>query len=311
MDFGLMTEPQVGGTFASHVRLARWCEANDVTVFARSDHYLNGATSAHATDAFTALAGLARETDEVRLSVLVSPITFRHPAVIAKSAATLDELSDGRFELGVGTGWMEEEHDAFGLELPPLGERFDRFEEALRYLHAAFGRAGGGTSGAHYSLADVEVLPRPANLPIVVGGGGPRKTPTLAGRYADEYNQFSNSRAALGERLDVFRQAAQAAGRDAGDILVSVVTQAYVGSDDAEYRDVLGEAAASRDLTPEEFEQRLASRRMLHGTPDRVADIIADLEDQGVGRIYVQYFRSLDDIENDELDRMIGLVRGG
>ncbi len=310
MEFGLMTEPQVGGTFAAHVRLARWCEANDVAVFARSDHYLNGATSAHATDAFTALAGLARETDDVRLSVLVSPITFRHPAVIAKSAATLDELSDGRFELGVGTGWMEEEHDAFGLDLPPLGERFDRFEEALRYLRAAFGRAGGGTTGEHYSLADVEVLPRPANLPIVVGGGGPRKTPTLAGRYADEYNQFSNSRAALDERLDVFRAAAGAAGRDPDDILVSVVTQSYVGYDDAEYREVLSAAAASRDVTPEEFEQRLASRRMLHGTPEKLQETIADLEDQGVGRIYVQYFKSLDEIENNELGRMIELVRG-
>ncbi len=311
MEFGLMTEPQVGGTFDSQVRLARWCEANGVAVFARSDHYLDGDRSGHATDAFTALAGVARETDRVELCILVSPITFRHPAVIAKSAATLDELSGGRFVLGVGTGWMEQEHEAFGLELPPLGERFDRFEEALRYLWAAFGRAPGGMDGEHYSLADVEVLPRPARLPIVVGGGGARKTPTLAGRYADEYNQFSNGRTALAERLDVFRAAASDAGRDPDDILVSIVSQAYVGATNAEFRDVLGEAAAARDLAPEDFEQRLAARRMLHGTPAQISETIADLEDQGVGRIYVQYFRSLDDLPNHELDRMIEVVRGG
>ncbi len=310
MELGLMTEPQVGGTFASHVRLARWCEANDVAVFARSDHYLNGGTSAPATDAFAALAGLARETDDVLLCVLVSPITFRHPAVIAKSAATLDELSEGRFVLGVGTGWMEQEHEAFGLELPPLGERFERLEEALRYLWAAFGRSSGGMAGAYYSLADIDVLPRPNHLPIVVGGGGPRKTPTLAGRYADEYNQFVVGRPALAERLEVFRAAARGAGRDPDDLLVSVVTQAYVGATDAEYREVLRKAAASRDMTPAAFEERLASRRMLHGTPSQVGDIVADLREQGVGRIYVQYFRSLDDIGNHELDRMIELVRG-
>ncbi len=310
MEFGLMTEPQVGGTFASHVRLARWCEANDVAVFARSDHYLNGSTSAHATDAFAALAGLARETDDVLLCVLVSPITFRHPAVVAKAAATIDELSDGRFVLGVGTGWMEEEHDAFGLDLPPLGERFDRFEEALRYLRAAFGRTTGGVDGEHYRLADIEVLPRPARLPIVVGGGGPRKTPSLAGRYADEYNQFSVGRDALEERLAVFREAAREAGRDPDDILVSFVTQAYVGRDDAEYRRVLGEAAAARGLPPEEFEERLASRRMLHGTPSQVDETIAELAEQGVGRIYLQFFRSLDDIESPELDRIIAVVAG-
>ncbi len=311
MELGLMTEPQVGGSFASHVRLARWCEERDLAVFARADHYLNQAESGHALDALTALGGLARETDRVGLCVLVSPLTFRHPAVIAKSAATLDELSGGRFSLGVGTGWMEAEHEAFGLELWPLAERFARLEEALRYLHAAFGRTPGGMDGEYYSLADVAVLPRPANVPIVVGGGGARKTPTLAGTYADEYNQFSDSAAALTERFDVFREAAHAAGRDPDDILVSVVTQVYAGATDAEYREVLAAAAASRGVSPEEFEQRLAGRNMLHGTPSKLQEALAGFEDLGIGRVYLQFYRSLDEIGTDELDRTLELVRGG
>ncbi len=309
MEFGLMTEPQVGGTYDSHVRLARWCENNGVAVFARSDHYLNGTTSAHATDAFTALGGLARDTSDVKLCVLVSPISFRHPSVIAKAAATIDELSGGRFELGVGTGWMAEEHDAFGLKLWPMKERFARLEEALRYLWAAFGRAGGGFAGDYYRLADVDVLPQPRHLPLVVGGGGERKTPTLAGRYADEYNQFVRAPAELEARFEVFRDAARAAGRDPDAILVSVVTQAYVAADEAGYRALLEDAARSRGIGAGEFEERLAGRHILRGTPDQARRIIADLADLGVGRLYVQFFRSLDDLPNEELDEVFGVLR--
>ncbi len=309
MEFGLMTEPQVGGTFASHVRLARWCEDNDIAVFARSDHYLNGDESAHATDAFAVLAGLARETRAVKLCVLVSPITFRHPAVIAKTAATIDEMSGGRFSLGVGTGWMPQEHDAFGLDLWPLGERFARFEEALRYLHAAFGRTRAAPDGDYYSLADVDVLPKPVNLPIVVGGGGARRTPTLAGTYADEYNQFVDHPDKLRERIAVFRAAAEAAGRDPADILVSLVTQAYVADDVGYYQDRIANEAARRGISPEEFEQRLDGRNILRGTPDRARAWIAEQETLGVGRIYIQRIESLDDIETSELDRVMAVVR--
>ena len=121
--------------------LARWCEDNEVAVFGRSDHYLFGNSSHHATDAFASLAGVARETTTAQLCVMVSPITFRHPGVIAKMAATIDEMSDGRMVLGVGTGWMEEEHTGFGLPFPEWKERFERLTESLGYLHAAFGRA--------------------------------------------------------------------------------------------------------------------------------------------------------------------------
>ncbi len=161
LQVGLMVEPQLGGTYADLVGLARWAEETGFDVFARSDHYLDMDVSRPVTDAFVGLAGVATETDSIGLAVLVSPITFRHPAVIAKSAATLHEMTGGRFELGVGTGWMEGEHAAFGMRLPPIGERFEMFEEALAYLAAALGRTGGPVDGAHYRMDDVVPLPSP------------------------------------------------------------------------------------------------------------------------------------------------------
>ena len=130
MEFGLMVEPQMGGTYEELLTLARAAESAGFTAFARSDHYLAGENSVAATDALTTMAGLARDTDTIKLTVLVTPLTFRHPGVIAKTGATLDEMSGGRFELGVGTGWMESEHRVFGIALPEMRARF-RSEERL------------------------------------------------------------------------------------------------------------------------------------------------------------------------------------
>ena len=309
MEYGLMVEPQVGGTYDDQVRLAQWAETNDVTVFARSDHYLMG-DAAPATDAFAALAGLARDTNTVKLCVLVSPISFRHPALIAKMAATIDEMSEGRLSLGVGAGWYEGEHDAFGLELWPVKERFERLEEALQYLTAAFGQGAASVKGKYYSLTDVDVLPKPTNLPIIVGGSGPKKTPTLAGTYADEYNQFIDHPDKLSPRFAVCRNAAEAAGRNPDDVLVSIASSAIYGSDDADYRERLGRGAAEREITPEEFESRLEERNILHGTSDRIRDKLAELTDIGVGRFYLQFFSTLGAITEDELDRAFGSIRG-
>lgn len=309
MDYGILTEPQIGGTYEAQVNLARFCEDNDIAVFGRSDHYLWGSKPTHATDAFASLAGLARDTTTAKLCVLVSPITFRHPAVIAKSAATIDEMSGGRMILGIGTGWMDAEHDAFGMELWPMKERFARLEEALQYLRAAFS-GNGGFQGEYYQLADREVHPQPQNLPIIVGGGGPKKTPTLAGRYADEYNQFSATPEALQERFDVFRKAAADAGRDPDSILISIVSQAYVGADEAEYSSVIERSAAARNVGRDEFEERIKARNILHGTPDHVARQVATLRDLGVERLYVQVLDPLDEVDSDALTRTFDIIRG-
>jgi alkanesulfonate monooxygenase SsuD/methylene tetrahydromethanopterin reductase-like flavin-dependent oxidoreductase (luciferase family) len=288
MDLAIMTEPQMGGTYDQLADLARWGEANGLTAFARSDHYYWREPAPDATDAFATLAGLARDTHSIRLCVLVTPITFRHPAVIAKNAATIDQMSGGRFDLGVGTGWMQEEHEAFGLPFPSRAERFERLVEALEYLRAAFGPGHSTYRGDHYRL-DAAVEPTPADVRLLVGGSGPRRTPTLAGTHADEYNAFLAPPSEIAPKVEVMRAAA--AGRE---VTVSVMGQAMVGRTDAEYRRRLERAAGARDMTPDELESRLIERGVPVGTPDRAAEAMAALEEVGVDKWYVQWLEPAD-----------------
>ena len=299
MEFGLMTEPQLGMTYAEQVAAARFAHTHGLAVFARSDHYgFPGFEAPHATDAFASLAGLARDTTDIGLAVLVSPITFRHPAVIAKSAATIDEMSGGRMILGVGTGWMEHEHEAFGLPFPESSERYDRLEEALEYLQAAFGRSQGGFEGRYYTLTDDEILPGPTGaLPIIVGGGGPKRTPRLAGTFGDEYNLFPMAPAEIRLRVDRARSAADAAGRDPSALFISVMTGVVVGANEASVRSALDRAAATHPFgrTAEQIEQRLRDTGAPVGTPAQVTDSLGRLAEAGVQRIYVQVLGAVDE----------------
>ena len=303
MDFALMTEPQIGGTYEQILDAARWAEDAGLFSFARSDHYYSSREPRpDATDAFATLAGLARETTNIRLCVLVSPITFRHPAVIAKTAATIDQMSGGRLDLGVGTGWMDLEHEAFGLPFPPWQERFDRFEKSLQYLDAAFSDGQGEFNGTHYSL-DADSKPKPIGLRTIIGGSGPVKTPTLAGRYADEYNHFTTTPQTLGPKIQVMRQSAEAAGRDPDAIKVSVMGPALVGVDDDSYQEKLGAAAATRDITPAELESKWLDMGFPVGSADRARSIVAGLEDVGVDLFYAQH------LDFDDMDGMKDMFR--
>ncbi len=303
MEFGLMVEPQVGGTYEELLSLATAAERAGFASFARSDHYLAGEESLPVTDALTTIGGLARETNTIKLTVLVTPLTFRHPGVIAKTATTLDEMSGGRFELGVGTGWMQAEHRVFGIRLPELRTRFSLLFETLAYIHAVVGRSDGGYVGRHFELEDKEILPRPvAHLPIIIGGSGMKKTPAIAGRFADEYNMFACSSEDLATRVEVMTTTATELGRDPGDVKISITTSAIIGADEAEYRDLLGTEAASRDKDPDEFEAALAARRVLHGTYEQAAEMVAQYASEGVGRIYIQHFSPLGEISAADLE---------
>ena len=309
MELGLFVEPQVGGSYRELVDLAQWAESQNLDVFARSDHYLNGDESADTTDALASLAGVAVETSSIRLSTLVSPLTFRHPAVMAKSATTIDEISGGRFTLGVGTGWMESEHRAFGLDLPTIAERFERLAESLQYLRTAFD--GGGTfRGDHYSLdADTVAPPGSAGLQIVIGGSGAVKTPTLAGRYADEYNMFVTDRESLDARVAVLRSSAEAAGRSPDSILVSMAGPAMVFASADEHRAALTERGERRDMTPDEYAAFLDERAVPHGTADDAAAAIERMASWGVGRFYVQEYKALTDIDLERLELVFTALR--
>jgi len=296
MEFSIMTEPQMGGTYDQLLFLARWAEDRGLASFARSDHYYSSAETAHdATDAFATLAGLARDTATIRLCVLVSPVTFRHPAVIAKNALTIDQMSGGRFDLGVGTGWMSQEHDAYGLEMWPMAERFQRFEESLRYLRAAFGSQPARFEGSHYKLI-ADVRPGPTGrLPIVVGGTGKKRTPALAGRFADEYNQSPAPASVLADNIITMRRAAEAAGRDPAAIATSVMGSVVVGSDEGSYRDHLHEAAKKRNTEPDELEERFTATGLPIGPPEKAQALMEAWAEAGVDRFYVRQME-LDDL---------------
>lgn len=310
MELGLFTEPQVGGSYQRLLDLARWSEEQGLDAFARSDHYLNGSESANATDALTSIAGLARETDRIELVVLVSPLTFRHPGVLAKTAATIDEMSGGRFTLGVGTGWMEAEHEAFGIELHSIRERFSRLFETLSYLRAAFAGSE-GFSGRHYALAaGTDVLPRPTRIPIIIGGSGLKKTPTMAGRFADEYNMFVSDPEALERRLEVMRRAAVEADRDPDAIKISVSGPAIVADTEQEYRALLAERGAKRELSADEYEAFLGERNIPHGTLETAGEAIEAYAGLGVSRFYLQEYKALDEIDTDRLGPLFSALRG-
>ncbi len=302
MELGLFVEPQVGGSYRRLVELAQWADDFGLDAFARSDHYLNMDASASATDALVSLAGVAAETTDIRLVTLVSPLTFRHPIVMAKSATTIDEISGGRFTLGVGTGWMQSEHDAFGLDLPPLKERFERLEESLAFIRAIVD--GEGThDGTHYTLARDDVQPAgTSGLQIVVGGSGPSKTPRLAGTYADEYNMFVTDRETLAARQATMAAAAEAAGRDPEDVLMSLAGPAMVFEDEAEHRAEVAKRAERREMSVEDYVAMLDERNVPHGTPDMARQAIERMEALGVGRYYVQEYAALDDVHLDRMD---------
>ena len=311
MEFGLMVEPQIGGSYRDLLEIALAAERAGFTSIARSDHYMAGEESEPATDALTTIAGLARETKTIKLTVLVTPMTFRHPGVIAKTATTLDEMSGGRFELGVGAGWMESEHRVFGIKLPELRTRFSLLFETLAYIHSVFGRSEAGYSGRHFSLEGIEILPRPiTNLPIIVGGSGMQKTPSIAARFADEYNMFACDAETLAARLEVMRATAAEVDRDPAEVKVSITTTAVIGADEAEYRDVLDRVATGEDKDPSELEAMCAKRRVLHGSYEQAAEQVAQYGKEGVDRIYIQHFSPLAEIDKGDLERQLAGLQG-
>lgn len=311
MQYALMTEPQLGMTYDTFRALASFAEQRGLAAFSRSDHYsFDGVAGPHATDAFATLAGLARDTRDIELVVLVSPITFRHPAVIAKMAATIDEMSAGRLTLGVGTGWQRLEHTNFGMPFFDTAERFARLEEALAYLHHAFGRLPGPFHGHHYTLEETAVRPLPVGpMRIIVGGSGERRTPRLAGTYADEYNFGIRSPEEMRLRIERARQAAERADRDPEGLRISVMTPVIAGVDEAGYARALQRIAAADPWgrTADDLATRYRDRRLPIGTAAEVAEVVAGLAEVGVSRVYVQHFGPY---ETDLLDETLAALGG-
>lgn len=273
--------------YSRSLELARWAEEEGLAAFAVADHYLAGPDDPYALDQLTLLGAIAAHTDRIELSTLVSPITFRHPAVMLKAAVTLDEISGGRFTLGVGAGWMEEEHELFGFPFPTMGERFEILTEALGYITAGLSGAT-GFAGSHYRLAP-ETTPRPSgtNVRLVVGGSGAEKTPRLAGTYAHEFNAFPSADA-YGPRIARAREAAAEAGRDPGELLISTAFPLIVGADEAEVAARIAPVAERRGAEAADIRTRWGGMGIPVGTVGQVLSRLEEMAAEGVRRVYFQ-----------------------
>ena len=296
MELRVFTEPQQGARYENLLAVARRAEEVGFGAFFRSDHYLGMGTDGlpGPTDAWTTLAGLARETTSIRLGTLMTSATFRHPGPLAIAVAGVDDMSGGRVELGLGAGWFEAEHTAYGIPFPGTAARFEVLEETLSILTGLWGtRLGERFSfhGKHYRLDDSPALPKPVQSPrppLIVGGKGPRRTPALAARFADEFNIPFESVRFSHEQFGRVAAAVRAAGRPADSMRYSNALVLCCGRDEAQVRrraDAIG-----RDVA-ELRENGLA------GTPAEVVEKIGRYAEAGATRIYLQVL-DLSDLEH-------------
>ncbi len=288
MELRIFTEPQQGASYDDLLRIAVCTQELGFDAFFRSDHYLAMGDSdgrPGPSDAWVSLAGLARETSRIRLGTLVSPATFREPGPLAITVAQVDQMSGGRVELGLGAGWYEAEHSAYGLGFPDVAERFDRFEEQLEVITGLWATPLGETfrhSGTHYSLTDSPGLPKPAQQPgppIIIGGGGKRRTPSLAVRYAAEFNVAFRSVEDTQAAFDRVLAACDETGRDRTSLILSVGQVLCVGRDESEL------SRRAKAIGREAGELRASG---FAGTPAEVVDRIGTFAEMGATRIYLQ-----------------------
>jgi F420-dependent oxidoreductase-like protein len=298
MDLRIFTEPQQGADYETLRRVARATEDGGFDAFFRSDHYLKMGDVTGLpgpTDAWTTLAGLARDTSRIRLGTLMTAATFRLPGPLAIAVATVDQMSAGRVELGIGAGWYEEEHDNYGIPFPPLGERFGRLEEQLEIITGLWGTPEGETyafEGRHYRVTNSPALPKPfaGKPPVLVGGFGPNRTPRLAARFADEFNVPFFSVSDSGSAFDNVRKTCAAMGRDPAPRM-SVAQVVCCGRDRGE----VTRRAAAIGREPDEL-----ATNGLAGSPAQIVDKIGEFAAVGAERVYLQVL-DLTDIVHLEL----------
>ncbi|MBO0822012.1 MAG: LLM class F420-dependent oxidoreductase [Nocardiopsaceae bacterium] len=288
MRLRIFTEPQQGASYATLRTVARAAEDLGFDAFFRSDHYLAmGSVSGEPgpTDAWASLAALAVETTRIRLGTLVTCATFRLPGPLAVTVAQVDEMSGGRVEFGLGAGWFDDEHRAYGIPFPPLRERFDRFSEQLAVITGLWSAEPGSTfsyQGEYYQVTDSPARPKPVQRPgppVIIGGGGKRRTPALAAKYADEFNAAflpPQDAAALFRRV---REACSAAGREPRSLGLSAALTVCCGKDEATL--ARRASAIGRDLS----DLRSVG---LAGSPAEIADKIGQFAETGASTVYLQ-----------------------
>jgi F420-dependent oxidoreductase-like protein len=305
MQLCLMIEGQEGVSWPQWLALAQACERHHIPSLFRSDHYMN-LDGQHpdrgSLDAWATLSALAAVTSTLRLGTMVSPATFRHPSELAKVVASADHVSGGRVELGLGAGWHEREHEAYGFPFPPTRERIDVLEEQLQIVLGAWTQAPFSFAGGHYTLRDLDAQPRPVQQPhppLIMGGAAGRRSVALAARYADEYNTPFATLADVGARREAVLRACEEAGRD--PLPFSIMTGVVVGADEAELRDRAARLTERTGLPDVSTEPPAG---WIVGTVDRASEQLAALRDAGVSRVLCQH------LLHDDLDA-VALIGDG
>lgn len=299
VELRIFTEPQQGATYDDLLRVAQSAETLGFGAFYRSDHYLamNSAGLPGPTDAWITLAGIARETSKIRLGTLVTSATFRYPGPLAISVAQVDAMSDGRVDLGLGAGWFEDEHTAYGIPFPSLGERFDKLEESLAVITGLWETPSGETfsyDGKYFPIVDSPALPKPVQSPrppILIGGKGKKRTPALAAKYADEFNIPFSSMDETRVQFGRVRDAVAEAGRDPESLIYSNALVLCCGKSEDE---IARRAAKIGREVPELRENGAA------GSPAELVDKIGRFGEIGCSRVYLQTL-DLNDLDHLEL----------
>lgn len=299
-----MIEGQEDVTWDDWLALAGACEEHGVGTLFRSDHYLSVVDRRErgSLDAWGTITALAAMTETLRLGTMVSPATFRHPAVLAKAVVTADHVSGGRIDLGIGAGWWDREHEIYGFDLPEIGPRMDALEEQMQIVRGHWAEGRFDFDGAHFRAKELDALPKPVQRPhppLILGGrGGPRSL-RLAARYADEYNGVMATAEELAETRAKLDAACEAEDRDPATLPLSVMTGWLVGADEADLLDRAARLAEWQGETadPKAFLEAQQDAWIV-GTAAEAIEQARELEAAGVTRIMAQHLlhRDLDAI---------------
>ncbi len=312
MRFALMIEPQQGLTYDEQLAIVRRAHAAGFESFFRSDHYAGfpGDGEGPTTDAWAVLAGLARETEGISLGTLVSPVTFRHPGNFVKLVTTVDHMSGGRLEIGVGAGWNDDDHGPLGLAFPDIKERADLMEDELAILHGLLTETDGWSFQGHaLRVSSSHLRPRAVQLPrrptgpsgvarprIIVGGDGSPRGFRIAARFADEFNLTSSSPERASERFALLDETLRAAGRDPSTLVHSAMVNTLIGADQADFARRAEQLMTAFGIESATRAEWLAGRRprLIMGIPDEARAMVRRYADAGVARLMLQDFLPLD-----------------
>src|SRR5210317_1715662 len=303
---------QARGSYETLLSLSKWSELNDIERIGLPDHYIVGKQrhdkndGTPALDLLTASAGLVRDTEKMVYSILVSPITFRHPSVLVKMASTINDMAKGRFRLGVGTGWLEIEHELFGIPFPDLKTRFEMLEESLIYIREALSGNEKGFKGKYYQLEKFPVEPASlSEIPIIIGGGGKVKTPTLAGKYSDEFNIYAGPKEILENSISLFKSVASDNNRDIDKLEITTACPPVVGLTKESVDESLVGAAKALIQPEDEIAKNWQERSYLYGTPEDVVRTLSMWQEVGIESVYLQLL----DLKPSKRDETVEVIQ--